>query len=72
MIKADVLVNIQAWRNYISNPNVYLRNKLKKAEKKVPIFKRNKLKFTILLSGDIKIKKLIKKFRKKNRKSYIV
>ena len=67
MIKADVLVNIHAGRNYISNPNVYLRNKLKKAEKKVPIFKRNKLKFTILLSGDIKIKKLNKKFRKKNK-----
>ena len=67
MIKADVLVNVMAWKDHISNPNNYLNKKLKKAEKKISIFKKNKFNFTILLSGDNEIKTLNKKFRKKNK-----
>jgi len=67
MIKADVLVNKKDWKKYISNPNIYLKNKLKKADIKISIFKKNKLNFTLLLSGDEEIKKLNKKFRKKNK-----
>ena len=67
MIKADVLVNIKAWKKYISNPNIYLKNKLKKTEAKISLFNKNKLNFTLLLSGDYEIQKLNKKFRKKNK-----
>jgi vancomycin permeability regulator SanA len=65
MIKADVLVKNKDWKKYIRNPNTYLKNRLKKAEKKISIFKKNKLNFTLLLSGNNEVKKLNKKFRKK-------
>jgi|TARA_B100000780_G_scaffold270794_1_gene231005 probable rRNA maturation factor len=67
MIKADVLVNNKAWKKHISNPSSYLKNKLKKLEKKINIFKKNKLNFTLLLSGNNQIKKLNNEFRKKNK-----
>ena len=65
MIKADVLVNNKAWKKYISEPNDYLENKLRKARKTISVFKTKKLNFTLLLSGSNEIKKLNKKFRKK-------
>jgi len=67
MIKVNVLIENKAWRKHIRNPNSYLNSKLKKVEKKISIFKKNKLNFTLLLSGDNEIKKLNKKFRKKNK-----
>ena len=67
MIRADVLVNVKAWKKYISNPDIYLKKKLKKTEAKISLFNKNKLNFTLLLSGDYEIQKLNKKFRKKNK-----
>ena len=67
MIKAEVLVSLAAWKEYIKNPNNYLKQKLKKAEKKVSILKKNKLNFTLRLAGETEIKKLNRKFRKKNK-----
>jgi len=67
MIKVNVLVSSKSWKKYINNPNNYLKNKLKKTEKKISILKKNKLTFTLLLSGDNEIKKLNRKFRKKNK-----
>ena len=58
MIKVDVLVANKSWKKYITNPDVYLKNRLKKAELKIGILKNNKLNFTLLLSGDSEIKKL--------------
>ena len=65
MIKTDVLVNNKAWELHIKNPNIYIKKKLIKVEKKINIFREKKLAFTVLLSGDKEIKKLNKKFRKK-------
>tara|TARA_B100000780_G_C21107101_1_gene447143 strand:- start:1527 stop:1994 length:468 start_codon:yes stop_codon:yes gene_type:complete len=67
MITVDVLANNKAWKKYIKNPNIYLKNKLKIVENKFNVFKKNKLSFTILLSGNNEIKILNKKFRKKNK-----
>jgi probable rRNA maturation factor len=67
MIKVDVLVSNKAWKNHISNSNIYLKKKLKKAEGKIDFLKKNKFIFSLLLSGDKEIKKLNKKFRKKNK-----
>tara|TARA_B110000967_G_scaffold46109_1_gene46452 strand:- start:1778 stop:2245 length:468 start_codon:yes stop_codon:yes gene_type:complete len=72
MIKANVLVNNKDWKKYIRNPNTYLKNRLKKAEKKISLFKKNKLNFTLLLSGNNEVKKLNKKFRKKNKTTDIL
>jgi len=67
MIKADVLVSNKDWKNYISNPNLYLKKKLKKVEKKITLLKKNKLSFNLLLAGSSEIRRLNKKFRKKNK-----
>ena len=72
MIKADVLVDNKKWKKYISKPDIYLENKLRKARKIISIFKKNKLNFTLLLSGNNEIKKLNKKFRKKNKPTDIL
>jgi|TARA_B110000259_G_scaffold182550_1_gene226312 probable rRNA maturation factor len=72
MITVDVLVSNKAWKKYIKNPNTYLKNRLKIVEKKLNIFKKNKLNFTILLSGKNEIKSLNKKFRKKNKATDIL
>jgi probable rRNA maturation factor len=67
MIKADVFVTNRNWKKYIKVPNLYINKKLKKIEKQVNIFKKNNLSFTILLSGDDEVKKLNRKFKKKNK-----
>ena len=72
MIKADVLVDSKAWKKFIANPNIYIKKRLKKAEKKISIFKKNKLTFTLLLSDKREIKELNKKFRKKNKTTDIL
>ena len=40
MIEVDVLVKNKAWKKYIRNPNNYLKNKIKKAEKKNKYIKK--------------------------------
>tara|TARA_B110000977_G_C10900609_1_gene425132 strand:- start:353 stop:817 length:465 start_codon:yes stop_codon:yes gene_type:complete len=72
MIKVDVVVNYKNWKKYINNPSTYLKKKMKKVEKKINIFKKNKFNFTLLLSDNIQIKKLNRKFRKKNRTTDIL
>jgi len=72
MIKADVLNNYKNWKKYIVDPDNYLKKKLKKIEPRISIFKKNKLSFTLLLSGEKEIKKLNKKFRKKNKTTDIL
>jgi probable rRNA maturation factor len=72
MIKADVFINNKNWKKYIKIPNFYINKKLKKINKKLNIFKKNNFKFTILLSEDNEIKKLNKKFRKKNKTTDIL
>tara|TARA_B110000967_G_scaffold198317_1_gene231146 strand:- start:369 stop:836 length:468 start_codon:yes stop_codon:yes gene_type:complete len=72
MIKVDVLISNKKWENYISNPSIYLKKKLKSAEKKIYILKKNKLNFTLLLSGNSEIQQLNKKFRKKNKTTDIL
>ena len=67
MIKADVLVANKNWKRHIEAPSFYINKKLKNIDRKLSIFKKNNFEFTILLSGDNEIKKLNKKFRKKNK-----
>ena len=72
MIKADVLITNREWTKYISNPKLYIAKKLKRFEKKISLFKNNDLTFSIQLSGDIEVKKLNKKFRKKTKTTDIL
>jgi probable rRNA maturation factor len=72
MIKADVLTANKKWKKYIGLPDYYINKRLKKINKKISIFKKKNLKFTILLSGDNEVKKLNYKFRKKNKTTDIL
>ena len=67
MIKADVLITNKNWKKFIKVPRGYINKKLKKIEKKNNLFKKNNFDFTLLLSGNIEVKKLNHKFRKKNK-----
>ena len=72
MIQADVLIAKKKWKKYIGIPDYYINKRLKKINKKLTIFKKKNLQFTILLSGDNEIKKLNSKFRKKNKTTDIL
>ena len=67
MIRADVLVTNKNWKKNIKVTNIYINKKLKKIYKRTNLFKSNNFNFTLLLSGNIEVKKLNIKFRKKNK-----
>ena len=66
MIKVNVEINNNQWLKKIKNPKRYLNKKLKKITKLFNLRKKN-INFTILLTNSIKLKKLNKKFRNKNK-----
>ena len=66
MIKANLLVDFSKWKKKIKNPNIYLRNKLKKLQKFLGSKNKNQ-EFSILLTNNYKMKLLNNKFRKKNK-----
>ena len=66
MIKATVIIDNQAWKREIRNPQQYINSKIKKI-KNIPFFKNKKQEFTILLTEKNKMKKLNNSFRKKNK-----
>ncbi len=65
MIKANVILGYSVWKSKIKKPENYIREKLKKLSK-YSLFKNKKHEFTIFLTSSNKMKKLNKKFRKKN------
>ena len=67
MISANVEVNNKPWLKKIKYPQKYLNQKLKKICKNIKFFKNKKAIFTILLTNSLYMKKLNKKFRKKNK-----
>ena len=67
MIKINVISNYSGWNNFFKNPNLYLENQINNFNKKDKKFKKKNIFFTLLLSGNKEIKKLNKKFRKKNK-----
>tara|TARA_B100000575_G_scaffold237833_1_gene200073 strand:+ start:232 stop:699 length:468 start_codon:yes stop_codon:yes gene_type:complete len=67
MIKINVIVNNKDWHHHFKNPGNYIDRKIKRVNSKDKNFLKKKIYCTLLLSGDKEIKKLNKKFRKKNR-----
>ena len=65
MIKINVISNNKEWKKYLKNPNNVIEEKIKKLNKK-KIYK-NKFIFCTILSDNDEIKRLNKKFRKKNK-----
>ena len=67
MIKIDVFVKNRNWKRYLSNPSVYLKSKAKHLNNSIKFVKNKKINFSVLLAGNEEVKKLNKKFRKKNK-----
>ena len=67
MIRVNVEVNNKLWHQKIKNPKRYFSKKLKKISKIIPFLKKKNITFTILLTNSLGIKKLNRKFRKKNK-----
>ena len=67
MIRVNVEVNNKLWHQKIKNPKRYFSKKLKKISKIIPFLKKKNITFTILLTNSLDIKKLNRKFRKKNK-----
>ena len=67
MIKINVLLNNKNWKKFIKNPEIYTKNKIRLLNKDNSFFKKKNIYFSLLLSGNKEIKKINKKFRKKNK-----
>tara|TARA_B100000029_G_scaffold241006_1_gene238193 strand:- start:1758 stop:2213 length:456 start_codon:yes stop_codon:yes gene_type:complete len=67
MINVNVEVISKPWLREIKNPEKYLKKNLKKISKKIKFYKSKNLIFTILLTNSLNMKRLNKKFRKKNK-----
>ena len=72
MIKINVITNNNIWLNFFKKPNNYLDKKINKLNLKIDEFKKNQIFFTLLLSDDKHIRRLNKKFRKKNKTTDIL
>ena len=71
MIKINVIVKNKTWLEYIKNPEIYLKKKLKIIQND-KFFKKKKYVFSLKLSDGVEIKLLDKKFRKKNKSTDIL
>ena len=67
MIRVNVEVDNKSWHRKIKNPKNYFKKKLKKFSKNIKLFKNKNITFTILLTSSANMKKLNKKFRKRDK-----
>ena len=72
MIKVNVEINNQSWLKKIKKPKKYFNQKLKKISKIIKFFENKNVTFTILLTNSLNMKKLNKKFRKRNKSTDIL
>ena len=71
MIKVEVGVDFSKWKTKIRNPNLYFKRKIKKLSL-LKLFSKKNFQFTLLLTSKKVIKKLNKKFRKKNKETDVL
>ena len=71
MIKAEIVVDFPKWKTKIKNPRLYLKKKIKKLSS-VKSLKKKNFQFTLLLTNKTIIKKLNKRFRKKNKETDVL
>jgi len=72
MIKINTISNNVAWKKYLGNPNQFIQRKVKNVNSAFKDYKKNIIFCTLLLSGNKEIKKLNKKFRKKNKSTDVL
>ena len=71
MIKAEIVIDSPKWKTKIKNPSLYLKKKIKKLSF-VNSLKKKNYQFTLLLTNKTIIKKLNKRFRKKNKETDVL
>ena len=71
MIKAEIVVDFPKWKTKIKNPSLYFKKKIKKLSC-VKSLKKKNFQFTLLLTNKTFIKKLNKRFRKKNKETDVL
>ena len=72
MITINIISNNTSWKRYIKNPNIFIRQKINNLNKNFKKYKNSKIFCTLLLSGEAEIKKLNKKFRKRNKSTDVL
>ena len=72
MIKINVIINNIIWKKYLKNPQSFIDKKIDLINKKNKLFKKKKLICSLLLSENKEIKRLNKKFRKKNKSTDVL
>ena len=72
MIKVNVILNNIIWKKYLKNPHSFIDKKIRLLNKKNKLYKKNTLICSLLLSGTKEIKKLNKKFRKRNKSTDVL
>ena len=72
MIKVNVITSNKNWRKHVGRPEIYLKKKIKKLYQNNKFFKNKALEFSILLSDNLEIKKLNKRFRKNNKSTDVL
>ena len=71
MIKAEIVVDSPKWKKNIKNPNLYFKKKIKKLSS-IKLFNKKNFHFTLFLTNKTIIKRLNKKFRKKNKETDVL
>ena len=71
MIKAEIVVDFPKWKTKIKNPSLYFKKKIQKLSYVKSLKKRN-FQFTLLLTNKTIIKKLNKRFLKKNKETDVL
>ena len=72
MIRVNVEINNKSWHKKIQNPKRYFNQKLRKISRVIKFFKSKNITFTILLTNSLNMKKLNKKFRKRNKSTDVL
>jgi len=72
MIKINVILNNNNWKKYLKDPHNFIDKRIRLLNKKNKLYKKNILICSLLLSGAKEIKKLNKKFRKKNKSTDVL
>tara|TARA_B100001121_G_scaffold299454_1_gene308198 strand:+ start:395 stop:880 length:486 start_codon:yes stop_codon:yes gene_type:complete len=72
MIRAEVIVKNKSWKDYLKKPETYFRKRLSLIDKKFSNFSKKKFYFTIMLAGNVEIKRLNKFFRDKNKSTDVL
>ena len=72
MIKVNVEIDNKSWHKQVQKPQRYFNQKLRKISKINKFFIKKKIVFTILLTNSLNIKRLNRKFRKRNKSTDVL